>query len=141
MPQARRSLSGRMAVLLIVYALLLLVCVALYFFITNRLAASVARMAAGEVGREVVIAELSRLVAIMLGCFLAILAFAIGAYTFIGIGRAISRPTASGKPTKYVDAWSQYRISEEQIRAATEEVDDRNATEDPSSGRDDDDPS
>jgi hypothetical protein len=70
MPRSRRNLSGRLAVLLVLYALLLVVCVALYFFITNRLATSVARMAAGEVSREAVVAELSRMVAILLGAAL-----------------------------------------------------------------------
>jgi hypothetical protein len=142
MPQVHRNLTGRLAVLLIVLALLLVVCVALYFFITNRLAASVARLAAGEVSREAVMAELSRMVAILLGAALAILAFAIGAYVFIGIGRAISRPAASKEPTKYIDAWGRYRVSDEQIRAATEEeVGPDDDTRDSSADADESDPS
>ncbi len=33
----------------------------------------------------------------------------------------MSRPSADKKPTEYFDAWSHYRVSDEQIRAATEE--------------------
>jgi len=107
--------------LVIACGLLLVVCVAAYLLVTNRLEASVARLAAGEVSREAVTAEASRLLAILLGAALLIVLFAVGAYLFIGLGRAVSRPAVDKKPTEYFDAWSHYRVSEEQIRAATEE--------------------
>ena len=107
--------------LVIACGLLLVVCVAAYLLVTNRLEASVARLAAGEVSREAVTAEASRLLAILLGAALLIVLFAVGAYVFIGLGRAVSRPAADKKPTEYFDAWSHYRVSDEQIRAATEE--------------------
>jgi hypothetical protein len=74
------------------------------------------------------------MVAILLGAALAMLTFAIGAYIFIGVGRAVSRPAASGEPTKYFDAWGQYRVTDRQIRAATEEPDGDHRPDDSSAG-------
>ena len=52
---------------------------------------------------------------------LLILLFVLGAYLVIRVGRSLARERIGGKPTPYVDAWGSYRLTEEQIAAATAE--------------------
>lgn len=68
--------------------------------------------------------ETKRLVAlltVLLVSALLILMFVVGAYFVIHIGQYISRQRVGGKPTEYVDAWQNYRLSEADISAATDE--------------------
>jgi len=52
---------------------------------------------------------------------LFILLFVIGAYLVIRVGQFVAREQVGGKTTAYVDAWQNYRLTDEQISAATEE--------------------
>ena len=106
---------------LVLVALLATVCVALYVFLQRRLRPSAARLAAGELTRESVLAELSLLLLVLLGSGLLILSFVVGAYLLIRVGRAVSQKPVGGQATEYVDAWSRYRLSQEQIQATTGE--------------------
>jgi hypothetical protein len=54
--------------------------------------------------------------------FVLLLVFLVGSYIMMRIGRwFIRRPSASR--TRYTDAWSQYRLTDEQIQQATSEPD------------------
>lgn len=63
----------------------------------------------------------SALLLMMVVSVLLILIFVIGSYLLIRVGRSLTDHSGRGKPTEYVDAWSQYRISDEEIAAATSE--------------------
>lgn len=52
---------------------------------------------------------------------LLILLFVLGAYLVIRIGHYLAQQRVGGKPTEYVDAWGSYRLTDEQIAAATTE--------------------
>ncbi len=121
MPPLRADRPGRLALVLTACGLMFLVTIGLYFFVENRLRVSAARVAANELPREAVSTEIIRLVAVLLGCLLLILLFVLGGYLFLRLGRAVSQEPLGDKPTEYIDAWSRYRLSDEQIRAATQE--------------------
>jgi hypothetical protein len=55
--------------------------------------------------------------------FLLLLAFLIGSYLIVRVGRRVVHGPVHAGPTRYVDAWGRYRVTEEQIEAATEETD------------------
>jgi hypothetical protein len=63
---------------------------------------------------------------------LLLLAFVVGTYVMVRVGRAIVRRPRRREPTRYVDAWTGYRLSEQEIERATGE------TSTPDSGSDDD---
>jgi len=72
-------------------------------------------------------AELARLkhetlvLTILLISALLILLFVVGAYLLIRVGRMVARNPVGGKPTPYVDVWQSYRLTDEEIAAATRE--------------------
>jgi len=117
-PLHRRP-AGRIVTVFVVIALLATVCGALYIFLERRLRPAAARLAAGQLSRESVLAELSLLLLVLLASVLVILVFVIGAYLLIRVGQAVMQKPAAKQPTPYVDAWSQYRLTEEQTEAAT----------------------
>jgi hypothetical protein len=103
-----------------VIALLLTVCVAMYLALVRVMETP----GPSQVTDDPAVAlrgKLTLLLLIVLCATLLILMFAIGAYLLLRAGRAVSRQRLGGKPTEYVDAWSQYRLSDEQIEAATRE--------------------
>lgn len=104
-----------------VVALLLTVCVATYLYVARRLGPQGPGGGRGEPTRDAISGELTMLLTLLLGSLLLILLFAIGAYLVLRAGRSLSRNQAGSRPTEYVDAWSKYRLSEEQIKAATDE--------------------
>ena len=68
--------------------------------------------------------KLQLVLAMVLVAVLAILAFVVGAYVFIRLGRSLmSRPLSDG-PTEFVDAWSEYRVTQEEIDAVNGMFDD-----------------
>ena len=65
-----------------------------------------------------------------LAALLLLTLFLVGVYLLTRIGRSLKRPSVGGKSTEYTDAWSNYRLSEEEIDQATyEEPDDRDDSE------------
>jgi uncharacterized membrane protein len=68
--------------------------------------------------------QLFTLLMVLLGSALLILLFVVGAYFVIHLGQFISRQRVGGKPTEYVDAWQNYRLSDADISAATDEPSD-----------------
>ncbi len=67
---------------------------------------------------------------------LLLLAFVVGTYVMVRVGRAIVRRPRRRQPTRYVDAWTGYRLSEQEIERATGET--SAADSEPDSGPDDD---
>lgn len=53
---------------------------------------------------------------------LLLLAFVVGTYVMVRVGRAIVRRPRRREPTRYVDAWTGYRLSEQEIERATGET-------------------
>lgn len=52
---------------------------------------------------------------------LLVFLFFLAAYLVIRIGQFVARERVGGKPTEYVDAWGNYRLTDAQISAATAE--------------------
>lgn len=63
------------------------------------------------------------LVSLLAVSAIAVVAFVVGSYLMIRAGRALMRRQPRKTPTSYVDAWAGYRVTEEQIDAATRESD------------------
>jgi len=121
----RRSQTGRTVTLLVLGVLVLTVCATLYVFFTRHSAPpimggaihsdeEVARLAAET-------RQLTTVLTILLASALLILLFVLGAYLVISVGRFVARHPVGGRPTAYVDAWRQYRLTERQISDATAE--------------------
>ena len=125
MPNVPRPIYGRLVTLLVLGVLLLTVSAAMYVY----WAQSGARPPPGaDVQTEAELQRLSdaahrsaTLLTIALVSALLILLFSVGAYLVIRAGQLVARERVGGEPTAYVDVWSRYRLSEEQIAAATDE--------------------
>lgn len=133
MAQQRRPFTGRTALVLVLIVLIFTVCVAVYVFLSRLLDGGAG--GSGEVTSKTELqGKLAILLMVLLCATLAILVFALGAYLLIRVGRTVAQSPVGGKPTEYSDAWSQYRISDEQIAAAVgesaEEVGDDDDDED-----------
>jgi hypothetical protein len=59
--------------------------------------------------------------AVSLISILLLVVFLVSLYLLVRMGQALKRPSVGGPPTRYVDAWSQYRLSEDAVRDATHE--------------------
>lgn len=70
---------------------------------------------------------------------LIVLVFLVGSYVMVKVGRSVlARRERRGK-SEYVDAWSSYRVSDEEIAAAAEQLGETDSPND-SSADDFDDP-
>jgi len=125
----RNELQPRIVLGLVLSALLLVVAGVAYLSILRASQPELPEQPpASERTDEVPPAEVKRLsytLALLLVAVLLILAFVVGAYLVIRVGRLLTRDSVGGQPTHYVDAWSQYRVTDDQIDAATEEGADR----------------
>jgi hypothetical protein len=125
----RRLLSGRTVTVLVLATLVVTVCAAVYMAMVRL--GPLDNLPPGPLdemdaeARMEAARRLTLLLSILLISSLLILLFALGAYLVIRIGRLVARDRAplGGKPTEYVDAWRQYRLTDEQISAATSESD------------------
>jgi len=113
---------GRAAMFGVLIALVLTITAGVYMFIerypTDALTAAPLMLDPQAEGLRV--KRLVLLLTILLISCLLVLLFVVGSYLLIRIGRFVRKPVA-GKPTEYVDAWQQYRLTDEQIAAATAE--------------------
>jgi hypothetical protein len=124
MPRLQMT-AGRIATFIVLSVLVLTVSAALYVFLAQQLGGSAgapgiatddeAAQAAAETRR------LITLLTVLLISALLILLFVLGAYLVIRLGQYVARDKVGGKPTEYVDAWRQYRLSDDDISAATAE--------------------
>lgn len=53
--------------------------------------------------------------------FVIFMSFLLGSYAMVKIGRLFVDRTPPEERTEYADAWSQYRLTDEQIKAAEEQ--------------------
>ncbi len=81
-----------------------------------------------------------RSVALLMLAGLLIMAFAIGAYLVIRVGRTVAQKPREPKQTQYVDAWGQYRLSEAEIEAALRNIESHDSETPPPNGPPDDGP-
>ena len=121
----RPSTYGRTAVLLVLGVLALTIGTAVYvFFAQHGAQASALGGIASDEEADRALADSRRLVTLLtllLISALLILLFVVGAYLVIRVGQFVARDRLGGKTTAYVDAWQNYRLTDEQISAATEE--------------------
>lgn len=122
MAQPPAGSYGRAAMIGVLMALGLTICAAVFVFVSRYGPEATSLDAAlndpaAEAQR---LRRLSGLLIILLISALLVLLFVIGSYLVIRIGRIVRTPI-SGRPTPYVDAWSSYRVTDEQIAAATSE--------------------
>lgn len=135
MRKAGRSSHSRFVILMLLCALALLAGATAYlYYNASRMAPAVPGPFAGAPAPEedvdvVEARRLTAMLAMLLLSILLILAFLIGSYLLIHVGRAVVRRPIGGKRTEYVDAWSRYRITDDQIIAATIESAEERAKE------------
>lgn len=124
MSEARRPLAGRAATIIVLAALLVLISAGVYMA-SGRLwdtsSAPVELQQQDDIAAWQRSQHLTVLLTLLLISALLILLFVLGAYLVIQMGRIVARARSpvGGKPTPYVDAWSNYRLSDEAIAAAT----------------------
>ncbi|MEW6197858.1 MAG: hypothetical protein AB1601_04235 [Planctomycetota bacterium] len=120
-----RSSVGRTVTLLVLGLLLVTVCATVYVFLArHRYPGPAIGVITSEEELERAAAEarrLATLLTILLISGLLILLYVIGAYLVIRVGQAVSRQKVGGRATRYVDAWAGYRLTDEEISAATTE--------------------
>jgi hypothetical protein len=121
---------GRLAVILILAVLCCAVLATTYALFVKSAAFSSAAQVSGPADAPTgpgadqprgVRRQLASRISLLLATVLVILAFVIGSYLVIRIGRVVTQRPVGGHPTRYVDAWSGYRLTDEEIAAATEE--------------------
>lgn len=66
------------------------------------------------------IQRLKLMLAAMLVAVLSIIGFLLGSYLVIRVGKSLLNRKIGGQPTTYVDAWSNYRLTEEEIDSVSE---------------------
>lgn len=134
MPATRKTTGGRAVLLLVLATLVLATSLAALLAIwrfTSRAPRTPAdrppiELEAGDIRR------LGALLAVMLLATIALLAFIVGAYLVMRVGRTLVARNVGGAPTEYVDAWARYRMPDERIAELT--------SDEPPSGDDSDRP-
>jgi hypothetical protein len=64
--------------------------------------------------------QLDALFRMLTHSFFVFLAFLLGSYLMVRIGRRVLYHGSSGNRSEYVDAWGSYRLSQEEIDTATD---------------------
>ena len=73
---------------------------------------------------ELRIQQLNALFRMLTHSFLIFLAFLLGSYLMVRIGRRVLSGREPPRRSEYVDAWSSYRLSQDEIDTATARLDD-----------------
>lgn len=126
MADPRRPVSSRSILAIVVMVLMLTMAAAVYLLwvrVQHQVPLTVlVDSPEADVARDHT-RNVSVMLTILLISALLILLFVIGAYLLIRVGRIVARTRTrvGGKPTEYVDAWRSYRLTDEQIAAATRE--------------------
>jgi hypothetical protein len=68
------------------------------------------------------IEQLHALVAMLTLSFFLFLAFLFGSYLMVRLGRRVADRRPPRQPSEYVDVWGNYRLTQEQIEAATRQL-------------------
>lgn len=121
MSSPRHTSHGRTATLLVLGVLILTVCAGVYMLLARGGGPRPNAVVDEGVLQLVRAQRLVTLLTILLISALLILLFVLGAYLLIHVGRFVARDRVGGKPTDYVDVWQNYRLTEDEISAATQE--------------------
>lgn len=73
---------------------------------------------------DVRVQQLNALLRMLTHSFFIFLAFLLGSYLMVRIGRGVLSRRHTPQRTEYVDAWSHYRLSQDEIDTATARLDD-----------------
>jgi hypothetical protein len=68
--------------------------------------------------------QINALLRLLLHSFLLFLAFLLGSYLIVRVGRSVVARRAERQRTRYMDVWSSYRLTQEEIDTATTGLDD-----------------
>ncbi len=72
---------------------------------------------------EMRVRELEALLRMLTQSFIVFMAFLLGSYVMVRVGRALLGPRHEDtRPSEYVDAWGQYRLSDEHVEAAARQL-------------------
>lgn len=66
---------------------------------------------------EARIDEMKALLRLLIHSFVLFLAFLLGSYAVVRVGRRVLAHKRSPKRTEYIDAWANYRLTQDQIDA------------------------
>ena len=125
MAPAPPSSHSRTVLLLVLGVLALTTCAGVYLFLAQhaRPPSPVGGITSEEEAERLAAdaRRLATLLTLLLISALLILLFVLGAYLVIRVGQSVARERVGGEATTYVDAWQNYRLTDEQISAATEE--------------------
>jgi hypothetical protein len=121
MSSPRHTSYGRTATLLVLGVLVVTVCAGVYILLARGAQPPLGGAVDDDALRAIASQRLVTLLTILLISALLILLFVLGAYLLINVGRFVARDRVGGKPTHYVDAWRNYRLTDEEISAATRE--------------------
>ena len=117
----RRRAYGRAAALGVFLSLLIVLLMAFGLYVARDLARPPASEGAIDIeASEANVRRLTLMLSIVLASGLLLILFLVGTYFLLRAGRAARTPVG-GTPTRYVDAWAQYRLTDEEIAAATAE--------------------
>ncbi len=72
---------------------------------------------------DVRIQQLDALLRMMMHSFFLFLAFLVGSYLMVRIGRGVLRQKPFRQSSEYVDAWGNYRLTQDEIDTATARLD------------------
>ena len=115
MPPRTRTTPSRLLVWLSVLGLTLVAMVLAMLWWAGRMQTLTTPLPAGPRSDP---RRLAAVAQVLLWSLLILLAFVVGALLMIRVGRIFHRPTPQ-KRTRYVDAWSLHRLSDEQIAELT----------------------
>lgn len=121
MSSSHHTSYGRTATLLVLGVLILTVCAGVYILLARGGEPPLGGVMDEDAMRMAASQRLVTLLTILLISALLILLFILGAYLLINVGRFVARDRVGGKPTAYVDVWRNYRLTDEEISAATQE--------------------
>ena len=107
---------GRLAFLLVLVVLAMTSALAAYVMFVKLRELPIVAPPPGSSGLDPT-QKLAVVMMTVLATVLAILAFVVGAYLFIRIGRSLTERRVSDGPTEFVDAWSNYRVSQDELDA------------------------
>jgi hypothetical protein len=117
----RQRAYGRAAALGVFLSLLIVLLLAFGLYAARDLSRPPA--SEGRLDLEAIVAyerRVTLMLTIVLASGLLLILFLVGTYFLLRAGTAARTPVG-GAPTRYVDAWAQYRVTDEEIAAATAE--------------------